>query len=84
MSSVAEQIRPETLASIRVLASNSGLSIDEYLRRLLPEDERNMALKSDIVSHEFEADMIDFAEGSENIEEYDGKYSREDVYFDHD
>jgi hypothetical protein len=84
MSSVSEQIRPETLASIRALASSSGFSIDEYLRRLLLEDERNMALKSDIASDEFETDMIDFAEGSENTDEYNGKYSREDVYFDHD
>jgi hypothetical protein len=32
----------------------------------------------------FEADMHSFAEGTENLPAYSGKYSRADIYFDHD
>jgi len=34
---------------------------------------------------EFEADMREFAEGTENLQSpYTGDYSREDIYLDHD
>jgi hypothetical protein len=33
---------------------------------------------------EFEADMLAFSEGTENLPAYSGTYSRTDVYFDHD
>ena len=33
---------------------------------------------------DFEADMLAFAEGTENLPPYNGNYSREDIYFDHD
>ena len=84
MNTTLEQIKPETLALIKAQAENSGLSIDEYLRRLLPKGEQDLALKSDTKDDEFENDMLVFAEGTENLPEYNGTYSREDVYFDHD
>lgn len=33
---------------------------------------------------DFEADMMTFAEGTEGLPPYNGTYSREDIYFDHD
>lgn len=80
MNATLEQIRPETLTLIEAHAKHLGLSVDEYLRRLLPMEE--LALKAD--DDEFESDMAVFAEGAENLPEYKGTYSREDTYFDHD
>ena len=33
---------------------------------------------------DFDADMEAFAEGTEHLPAYQGTYSREDIYFDHD
>jgi hypothetical protein len=82
MNATLEQIRPETLSLIEAHAKHLGLSVDEYLRRLLPTEE--LALKADANNDEFESDMKVFAEGAENLPEYNGTYSREDIYFDHD
>lgn len=46
MNSTIEQVRPETLAIIEANAERIGLSVDEYLRSLLPESEQELALKS--------------------------------------
>ncbi|MGI8670858.1 MAG: hypothetical protein ACR2J3_13590 [Aridibacter sp.] len=46
MNSTIEQVRPETLAIIEANAKGIGLSVDEYLRSLLPESEQELALKS--------------------------------------
>ncbi len=84
MSATMEQIKPETIALIENQASHLGLSIDEYLRRLLPTGEQELALKGDANDDEFEADMIAFAEDTDDLPTYNGTYSREDIYFDHD
>ena len=85
MSATLEKIKPETLAIIEKQAKTFGLSVDEYLLSLLPRDEQDVALKSGATGdEEFEADMIAFAEGTENLSRYNGTYSREDIYFDHD
>ena len=39
MKRTLEQIKPETISLIETNAAHSGLSVDEYLRRLLPTDE---------------------------------------------
>lgn len=83
MSANIEQIKPETLTILEKQAKTFGLSIDEYLRSLLPKTEKELPLAKD-ANDEFEADMIAFAEGTEKITNYDGTYSREDIYFDHD
>lgn len=82
MNAIFEQIRPETLTLVEAHAKHLGLSVDEYLRRLLPAEE--LALKADAEDDEFESDMVVFAEGAEILPEYNGIYSREDIYFDHD
>ena len=83
MNATLEQIKPETLETLEKQAKMFGLSIDDYLRSLLPKTEKNLSLKGD-TNEEFEADMIAFAEGTENHSAYHGNYSREDIYFDHD
>lgn len=78
-----KQISPETLKLIEDHARNLGISPDEYLRRLLPENEQELALKPDATSYEFENDMAAFAEGTHDLSPYNGTYSREDIYLDH-
>ena len=76
-----DQIKPETIALIQQQVSIFGLSVNDYLQRLLPKHENELALKDDLQNNDFEADMLEFAE---NTETYQGSYSREDIYFDHD
>ena len=47
MNATLEQIKPETLELIETQAAKFGLSVDEYLRRLLPRHEKELALKAD-------------------------------------
>lgn len=84
MSADIEQIKPETLAMLERQAKIFGLSVDEYLRSLLPKTEKELPLFKD-ANDDFEADMMVFAEDTENLaSDYNGTYSREDIYFDHD
>ncbi|MBC7795791.1 MAG: hypothetical protein H7Z37_02835 [Pyrinomonadaceae bacterium] len=80
MNRILEQIKPETITLIETQAAQSGLSIDEYLRRLLPISEQNSALKPDSKNDEFEADIKSFSEETENPPEHNGTYSREEIY----
>ena len=82
MSANTEQIKPETLAILEKQAKIFGLTIDEYLRSLLPKTEKELPLSKD-ANDDFEADMAAFAEGTEKISDYNGTYSREDIYLDH-
>ncbi len=84
MSTALEQIKPETLSLIRSQAKHLGLSEDEYLRRLLPHGEQELALKADTGNDEFEKDMTAFTEGTEDLPVNNRTHSREDIYFDHD
>lgn len=84
MNPTREQIKPETLAIIKKQAESFGLSIDDYLRMILPLTENVLALKADASDEEFEKDMLAFAEENEIVSDYSGTYSREDIYFDHD
>ena len=47
MNTTLEQVKPETLAIIEANAERFGLSVDDYLRSLLPSTEKELALKSD-------------------------------------
>lgn len=53
MNATLEQIKPETVELLEKQAAKFGLSVDDYLRRLLPTDEQNLALKD----AEFETDQ---------------------------
>jgi hypothetical protein len=83
MNSTLEEIKPETIALIEAQATSWGLSVDEYLRRLLPADELELGLRSDAADDDFESDMAAFAEVSDDSPAYNGTYPREDIYFDH-
>lgn len=82
MNAILKQIKPETIALIEANAARLGISVDDYLRRLLPTGEQELALKADAEDDEFEADMKSFSEGTENLPETNGTYSREDIYAD--
>ncbi len=84
MNTTLEQIQPETMTRLETQAKHLGLSIDEYLRRLLPQIEPELALAADPQDDDFEKDMLAFAEGTEHLPIHNGNYSREDIYFDHD
>lgn len=75
-----KEIKSETLAILEKQAKVFGLSVDDYLRSLLPKTEKELPLSGG----DFESDMNAFAEGTENLKSYNGTYSREDIYFDHD
>ncbi len=83
MSTTLDKIKPETLARIEKQAQFLGLSADEYLRRLLPGEVQELALRPDISDDEFVKDMAAFAD-VDDVTSYTGSYSREDIYFDHD
>lgn len=84
MEPSVDQIKPETLALIRSQARQMGVPVDEYLRRLLPADQRELALRSDEADAGFDSDMESFAESTDRPPTYNGTYSREDLYADHD
>ncbi|CAN5616862.1 hypothetical protein BH20ACI4_BH20ACI4_05200 [soil metagenome] len=84
MNTTVEQIKPETLDLLEKQAKTFGMSVDEYLKSILPKGENDLSLKAKKSDAEFEKDMQEFAENTENQTEYNGTYSREDIYFDHD
>ena len=50
---------------------------------ILDEDAEPLALEKD-ASDDFDGDMLALADGPDVSANYDGSYSREDIYFDHD
>ena len=61
MNPTLEDIKPETLSLIESQAKYLGISVDEYLRRLLPATEP-LGLKSEATDDDFERDIADFAD----------------------
>lgn len=47
MNATLEQIKPETVELLEKQAAKSGLSVDDYLRSLLPNVEKDMSLKGE-------------------------------------
>lgn len=47
MNATLEQIKPETIEMLEKQAAKFGLSVDDYLRRLLPQHENELALKAE-------------------------------------
>lgn len=84
MNQTLEEIRPETIALIESQAKSLGMSVDKYLRGLLPANQLELGLGSDGADDDFENDMAAFAEAFDPVTSYNGTYSREDIYFDHD
>ena len=81
MNTTVEQIKRETLDLLERQAKTFGMSVDEYLKSILPKGDNDLSLDAEKSDSEFENDMNEFAE---NQMDYKGTYSREDLYFDHD
>lgn len=84
MKTTVEQIKADTLELLERQAKTFGMSVDEYLKSILPKGENDLSLEAGKDNAEFENDMQEFAEDIENNTQYKGTYSREDIYFDHD
>ncbi len=83
MSTVLEQITPETAALLATQAQAQGLDVDTYLQRLLgvPQSSQSLATLSD---QEFEALMKELAQGTASRPPLPADFSRADIYADHD
>ncbi len=75
------EISPETIALIESYSKHLGISVDEYLKSLLPSPDVDLGLSADS-GEDFISDMESFSFGNEPVE-YTGSYSREDIYADH-
>lgn len=78
------EVRPEIADRLAALARAKGVSVDDLLQEVLD----GLDLPRDAVTEpsleEFERDMDELAEGLEHLPAgYEGTYSREDIYLDH-
>jgi hypothetical protein len=76
-------INPETIAKLAEEAREHRIPVDRYLNELLNR-ERTALSRAETNDNRFEADMAAFAEGTEHLKSYSGRYSRSDIYLDHD
>ncbi len=83
-ATLQEQIAPEIAQALIAQATASGLSVNEYLRRLLGLTNDTDDELMDASVDAFMADMEALAEGTEHLPPSTITYSREDIYFDHD
>jgi hypothetical protein len=75
---------PQVASQLIALAEERGVTVEELLKEFV-EQAYTIVPKKPVPRDEFEADMLAFAEGTENLQSpYPGDYSREDIYFDHD
>jgi hypothetical protein len=78
-----EQIAPEVAQALIAQATANGLSVNEYLRRLLGLTNGTQPAE-DASLDAFMADMESLSEGTEHLPPSTITYSREDIYIDHD
>jgi hypothetical protein len=83
MNAVLEQIAPETVQALIIQATANGMSVNDYLSRLLGVTNGTQAAQEESID-EFMADVELLAEGTEHLPPSTLTYSREDIYFDHD
>ena len=84
MDNVGKKISPAILDVVVNEAGRIGLSVDEYILRLMPKAAGELALEPLASDKEFEADMFTLADEAPANESYHGIYSREDIYYEHD
>ena len=79
MSAIFEDVSEDTAEALAAQAKARGLSVNEYLKKLL-----GIARPAGLVSsvEEFESDLNALAE--KNLPPLPEKFSREDIYFEHD
>jgi hypothetical protein len=78
-----EPIAPEIVQALIAQAMASGLSVNEYLRRLLGLSDGTQPADDESLNA-FMADLEALAEGTEHLPLSAITYSREDIYFDYD
>ncbi len=81
MNTIAEEISLETIGRIKERALDMGLSADAYVRSILPAENTD---RENTTWEEFASDMEEFGEDLTWTGSFNGSYSREDIYFDHD
>ncbi|PYS93581.1 MAG: hypothetical protein DMF64_04035 [Acidobacteria bacterium] len=78
------EVRPEIADKLAALAKARGVSVDNLLQEVLAGLELPQDAIAEPSLEEFERDMNALAEGLEHLPVgYEGTYSREDIYMDH-
>jgi hypothetical protein len=78
------EIRPDIAVKLSALAKARGVSVDDLLQEVLDDLEPPRETITEPSLEEFERDMDALAEGLEHLPVgYQGTYSREDIYLDH-
>lgn len=78
------EIRPEIADKLAALAKARGVSVDDLLQEVLAGLELQQDAVTEPSLEEFERDMDMLAEGLEHLPVgYEGTYSKEDIYLDH-
>ena len=78
------EVRPEIADKLAALAKARGVSVDDLLQEVLDGLEPPREVMTEPSLEEFERDMDALAEGLEHLPVgYEGTYSREDIYMDH-
>ena len=78
------EVRPEIADKLAALAKARGVSVDDLLQEVLDGLEPPREVMTEPSLEEFERDMDALAEGLEHLPAgYEGTYSREDIYMDH-
>jgi hypothetical protein len=78
-------VRPEIADKLVALAKARGVSMDDLLQEVLEGLELPQEAFTETSVEEFERDMDALSEGLEHLPVgYQGTYSREDIYLDHD
>lgn len=83
MSQLPEGIRPETAERLVAQARAHGLSVDDYLKTVLPaggEEQPTGRMKL----AEVDQVLDELSEGTEHLAPLPERFSREDIYSDHD
>lgn len=79
------EVRPEIANKLAALAKARGVSVNDLLEEVLNDLEPLQDTMTEPSLEEFERDMDALAEGLEHLPVgYQGTYSREDIYLDHD
>ncbi len=77
------EMSSKTISLLESYAKRSGMSVDDYVRSLLPA-ETDLGLAANGSAYDFDIDMESFAETTEAMPSYNGSYSRDDIYAEHD
>ena len=78
------EVRPDIADKLAALAKARGVSVDDLLQEALDGLEQQQDAVTEPSLEEFERDMDALAEGLEHLPAgYEGTYSREDIYLDH-